>query len=444
MSAATFLPWIPVFPLLGFLVNGLLYLVAHSRLGGKDAPLGSHGHGDAHGAGHAPRHGRTTTTTGHGGHGDHHDIPFKAVHTWVGPIASGLSFVFALLAILSWWKETHGHHPVVATLWTWIPMGTNAGWFGSPDFSVDVAFRIDPLSALMLFFVTLIGTLIHVYSVGYMGHDEGYGRFFSYLNLFMFAMLTLVLGANLAILFVGWEGVGLCSYLLIGYYHDEGLRRGRRQEGVRHEPDRRRRVPDGPLRLRRDVRDGRLREDVRGRRGEPGDLRRGRPDDLRLPRALRRRDGQERPDPPLRLAPGRDGRPDPRLGPHPRRDDGHRGRLHGRPLQRLLPDLPRVGAEDARRERLRLGPPDARRLVRRRRRRRRHRVRRRDDRPRPDRHQEGPRLLDRLAARLHVPRLRRPRVRRGDVPRLHARLVQGLPLPRLRLGHPRPRRASRR
>jgi NADH-quinone oxidoreductase subunit L len=71
----------------------------------------------------------------------------------------------------------------------------------------------------MLGFVTFIGTLIHVYSVGYMGHDEGYGRFFSYLNLFMFSMLTLVLGANFAILFVGWEGVGLCSYLLIGYYH---------------------------------------------------------------------------------------------------------------------------------------------------------------------------------------------------------------------------------
>ena len=104
-------------------------------------------------------------------------------------------------------------------------MGTNAGWFGSPDFSVDVAFRLDPLSALMLGFVTFIGTLIHVYSVGYMGHDEGYGRFFAYLNLFMFSMLTLVLGANLPILFVGWEGVGLCSYLLIGYYYDEGLRR---------------------------------------------------------------------------------------------------------------------------------------------------------------------------------------------------------------------------
>ena len=215
MTASDFLPWIPVFPLVGFLVNGLLYLVAHSKLGGKDAPLGAHGGHGGHGEAHAAH------AAGHDdhGHGGHVDIPFKAVHTWVGTLASGLSFVFALLAILSWWKETGGHRENVTTLWTWIPMGTNAGWFGASDFSIDVAFRLDPLSALMLGFVTLIGTLIHVYSVGYMGHDEGYGRFFSYLNLFMFSMLTLVLGANLAILFVGWEGVGLCSYLLIGYYY---------------------------------------------------------------------------------------------------------------------------------------------------------------------------------------------------------------------------------
>jgi len=215
MTAETLLPWIPVFPLLGFLVNGLLYLAAHSRLGGKDAPLGPHGHGGGHGDAPGAAHAAGHDDHGHGGHVD---IPFKAVHTWVGPVASGLSFVFALLAILSWWKETGGHHEVVATLWTWIPAGPNPGWFGGADLTIDVAFRLDPLSALMLGFVTFIGTLIHVYSVGYMGHDEGYGRFFSYLNLFMFSMLTLVLGANLAILFVGWEGVGLCSYLLIGYY----------------------------------------------------------------------------------------------------------------------------------------------------------------------------------------------------------------------------------
>jgi NADH-quinone oxidoreductase subunit L len=83
--------------------------------------------------------------------------------------------------------------------------------------------RLDALSAVMLFFVTFVGFLIHVYSVGYM-HSEGergYARYFAYLNLFMFAMLTLVLGANLVVLFVGWEGVGLCSYLLIGFYFEK-------------------------------------------------------------------------------------------------------------------------------------------------------------------------------------------------------------------------------
>ncbi len=87
--------------------------------------------------------------------------------------------------------------------------------------ALDVGFRVDPLSAVMLFVVTFVGFWIHVYSVGYMGHEEGYRRYFSYLNLFMGAMLLLVLGNNYLILFVGWEGVGLCSYLLIGYYFEE-------------------------------------------------------------------------------------------------------------------------------------------------------------------------------------------------------------------------------
>jgi NADH-quinone oxidoreductase subunit L len=86
---------------------------------------------------------------------------------------------------------------------------------------VDWTYRLDALSALMIAFVTFVGALIHVYSVGYMGHDEGYGRFFAYLNLFMFSMLLLVLGGNFVLMFVGWEGVGLCSYLLIGYYYDK-------------------------------------------------------------------------------------------------------------------------------------------------------------------------------------------------------------------------------
>ena len=94
-------------------------------------------------------------------------------------------------------------------------------WMDSGAFQVNVSFQIDALSAVMLLIVTGIGFLIHVYSLGYMEHDEGVVRFFVYLNLFIFFMLVLVMGDNLLLLFVGWEGVGLCSYLLVGFwYHD--------------------------------------------------------------------------------------------------------------------------------------------------------------------------------------------------------------------------------
>ncbi len=99
--------------------------------------------------------------------------------------------------------------PVREHYFTWIQSGAfNVGW----DFSVD------RLTAVMLLVVTGIGSLIHIYSTSYMDHEEGYWRFFAYLNLFMAFMLTLVLAANYLLLFVGWEGVGLCSYLLVGFY----------------------------------------------------------------------------------------------------------------------------------------------------------------------------------------------------------------------------------
>ncbi len=94
-------------------------------------------------------------------------------------------------------------------------------WAAAGDFSVDVAFRIDQLSLLMTLVVTGVGALIHVYSIGYMGGDPAYWRYFSYLNLFIFAMLNLVLSDNLVGLFLGWEGVGLCSYLLIGFWYTD-------------------------------------------------------------------------------------------------------------------------------------------------------------------------------------------------------------------------------
>lgn len=94
-------------------------------------------------------------------------------------------------------------------------------WFAAGNFSVSIDFSIDRLTSIMLLVVTGIGSLIHIYSTGYMAKEDGYYRFFAYLNLFMFFMLTLVLANNFLVLFIGWEGVGLCSYLLIGFYYLE-------------------------------------------------------------------------------------------------------------------------------------------------------------------------------------------------------------------------------
>jgi len=91
-------------------------------------------------------------------------------------------------------------------------------WMSAGIFQVNFALQVDQLTIVMLLTVTFVGTLIHIYSTGYMAHEGGYYRFFSYLNLFMFFMLTLVLAANIVVMFVGWEGVGLCSYLLIGFW----------------------------------------------------------------------------------------------------------------------------------------------------------------------------------------------------------------------------------
>ncbi|HTZ31379.1 MAG TPA: NADH-quinone oxidoreductase subunit L [Methylomirabilota bacterium] len=129
-----------------------------------------------------------------------------------------LSFVHALGAVLQLMSFEPEHRVFQQILFEWITPGIMPAAGSLVPFIADWGYLLDPLSSVMVLVVTGVGFLIHVYSIGYMAHEGGYYRFFGYLNLFMFAMLTLVLANNLLLLFVGWEGVGLCSYLLIGFY----------------------------------------------------------------------------------------------------------------------------------------------------------------------------------------------------------------------------------
>jgi NADH-quinone oxidoreductase subunit L len=124
-----------------------------------------------------------------------------------------LAFAAAALAVtqLAW---LHPTTPLVFRYWEWLPVS---------DLQVGFALQLDQLAAVMLLVVTGVGALIHVFSVGYMHEDPGYARYFAYLNLFVFFMLILVLGASFPVMFVGWEGVGLCSYLLIGFWFNEQI-----------------------------------------------------------------------------------------------------------------------------------------------------------------------------------------------------------------------------
>src|SRR6266704_699326 len=129
----------------------------------------------------------------------------------VGVLLAALAL--AIVIVLAFLREgTPG--PLVFPYWEWMPVG---------DLHVTVALQLDQLSAVMLLVVTGVSSLIHVFSVGYMGEDPGYARYFAYLNLFVFFMLVLVLGASFPVMFVGWEGVGLCSYLLIGFWFNERI-----------------------------------------------------------------------------------------------------------------------------------------------------------------------------------------------------------------------------
>ena len=124
-----------------------------------------------------------------------------------------LAFAAAAFAVAELARQ-HPTAPLVFRYWEWLPVG---------DLQVAFALQLDQLAAVMILVVTGVGALIHVFSVGYMYDDPGYARYFAYLNLFVFFMLILVLGANFPVMFVGWEGVGLCSYLLIGFWFNEQI-----------------------------------------------------------------------------------------------------------------------------------------------------------------------------------------------------------------------------
>jgi NADH-quinone oxidoreductase subunit L len=165
---------IPLFPLVGFLINGAWYAFVQAAHGGRKAGAGVTG--------------------------------------TIASLAIGASFVVSLLLFFQLKGMPEDGRLLEQALFSWMRVGS---------FNVDVGFRLDPLSSIFCLVITGVGTLIHVYSIGYMGHDATPGKFFSYLNLFCFAMLMLVLGSSLPVLFLGWEGVGLCSYLLIGYWYTD-------------------------------------------------------------------------------------------------------------------------------------------------------------------------------------------------------------------------------
>ena len=156
---------IPVFPLIGFMINGLM--------------------------------------------GER--LPKNLVGT-IGSAMVGLSFALTVSIFLEYVKLPMDARPVEVTVYTWIASG---------GFKAVVAFLVDPLSLIMLSVVSGVSFVIHVYSVGYMHEDPGFPRYFAYLNLFVFFMLVLVGANNFLMMFVGWEGVGLCSYLLIGFWYEK-------------------------------------------------------------------------------------------------------------------------------------------------------------------------------------------------------------------------------
>ena len=211
-TVAQWLWAVPLLPLLGFLINGALSIVAAYHAGPADPATA---HGDTHAdAAHEPGHG----DTGGGAAGDdHHEVKrhrFAGLTSIVGPGVLVLAFALTAAIYIAMLGAGGGaiEQPFIQRYFSWMPVG---------DLHLDVAFQLDQLSITMMLVVTGVGALIHLFSVGYMRDDPGYPRYFSYLNLFVFFMLLLVMGSNYPFMFIGWEGVGVCSYLLIGFWFSD-------------------------------------------------------------------------------------------------------------------------------------------------------------------------------------------------------------------------------
>jgi NADH-quinone oxidoreductase subunit L len=229
-----FLEYVWIIPLLPLLGAAVMFLFGRGSRP-RTAAAAPHGHehvepspAATHFDPHAA-HGPEDEHAHAAGHGAHAAEPYanpEAPHVFVNAICVGLIVIAFLWACMAVWQYT-GYangtgRPFEKILYTWLGTGDNelrsVTHAGYTPFHADLGFLLDPVSAIWLLFVTGVGMLIHIYSTGYMSHEGGYYRFFGYLNLFMFSMLTLILGNNYALMFVGWEGVGLCSYLLIGFY----------------------------------------------------------------------------------------------------------------------------------------------------------------------------------------------------------------------------------
>src|ERR671923_69803 len=164
-----YLRWIVFLPLIGAIINGLLGSAIQKRMG-------------------------------------------KGAISFIACAPVIIAFILSVAALLALAGLEAEQRFLIDRLYTWINLGS---------LKVDMAFWVDPLSAVMILVVTGVGGLIHIYATGYMHEDNAFWRFFAYLNLFTAAMLTLVTGDNLLVMFVGWEGVGLCSYALIGFWYQD-------------------------------------------------------------------------------------------------------------------------------------------------------------------------------------------------------------------------------